>query len=247
MSLYDDLGVAKGATPEEIRAAHKALARLLHPDRIQDEVTRRVAETTLKKINSAFAVLSDSRRRMAYDRELERELDIAGAASAAAAAAAAAGERKGGAAGWSAGGWRRWVEKRANWDWAKRNALWGAGTVAGLTVIYLTLWQGAPAARRTAAAPMPEVVKAEPKAGKRERARVRAAVKEPVREPARSEEAPRVEVAAAVEPARRVERAPSSHRRDRGDSHRVPSLRVDGHRTRYCRWSTRLAGCRSMS
>ena len=70
MSLYEDLGVTRTATPDEIRQAHKALARLLHPDRIQDEYTRGVAETTLKRINAAFAVLSDPIHREAYDREL---------------------------------------------------------------------------------------------------------------------------------------------------------------------------------
>ncbi|MBK7928003.1 MAG: hypothetical protein IPJ98_11075 [Bryobacterales bacterium] len=90
----------------------------------------------------------------------------------------------------------------------------GAGTVAGLTVIYLTLWQGAPAARRTAAAPMPEAVKAAPKGGTRGKTRVRAAVKEAAREPARIEvarvEVARAEVAAEVAPSDKdkpVERA----------------------------------------
>jgi hypothetical protein len=117
LSLYDDLGIPRTATLEEIRQAHRALVRLLHPDRIQDEYTRRIAETTLKKINAAFAVLSDAAHREAYDRQLGQ----AGGSPLPQAPRAS------------------WLWKRANLPWLYRNLLWIGGTLAGLAVIFWVL------------------------------------------------------------------------------------------------------------
>lgn len=61
---YRDLGVAKNASPEEIKAAFKKLALKYHPDRNQDDKS---AEDKFKQINEAYQVLSDPKKRQRYD------------------------------------------------------------------------------------------------------------------------------------------------------------------------------------
>ena len=59
---YDVLGVDKGADEAEIKRAYRELARKFHPD-----LNPEGAET-FKRINEAYAVLSDPRERSRYDR-----------------------------------------------------------------------------------------------------------------------------------------------------------------------------------
>ena len=59
-SLYDRLGVSKGASGDEIRKAHREMARKHHPDKGGD------AEV-FKGIQEAYEVLSDDQRRQMYD------------------------------------------------------------------------------------------------------------------------------------------------------------------------------------
>ncbi len=61
---YGVLGVAPGATQDEIRKAFRRLARKYHPD-VSKEPD---AEARMKEINEANAVLSDPEKRAAYDR-----------------------------------------------------------------------------------------------------------------------------------------------------------------------------------
>ncbi len=71
-SHYQVLGVTSDAAPDEIRRAHRQLARVLHPDR-QIEATaaeRKLAERRMREVNVAWTTLSDSARRKDYDREL---------------------------------------------------------------------------------------------------------------------------------------------------------------------------------
>jgi curved DNA-binding protein len=63
-SLYDTLGVAKTATTDEIRKAYRKLARKHHPDVNPGD---KAAETAFKKISAAYDVLSDDKKRKAYD------------------------------------------------------------------------------------------------------------------------------------------------------------------------------------
>jgi curved DNA-binding protein len=63
-SLYDTLGVAKTATADDIRKAYRKLARKHHPDVNPDNKT---AENAFKKVSAAYEVLSDDKRRKAYD------------------------------------------------------------------------------------------------------------------------------------------------------------------------------------
>ncbi len=61
---YEILGVARGASEEEIRRSYRKLARQYHPD-VNKEAT---AEAQFKEINEAYEVLGDSSKRSSYDR-----------------------------------------------------------------------------------------------------------------------------------------------------------------------------------
>ena len=70
ITYYEELGVESTASPDEIRDAFRALARLLHPDQQTDPQLRETAERQMRKLNRIHAVLSDSGRRSAYDASL---------------------------------------------------------------------------------------------------------------------------------------------------------------------------------
>jgi molecular chaperone DnaJ len=61
---YEILGVSRQATNDEIKSAFRKLARQYHPD-VNKEPD---AEERFKEINEAYAVLSDTDKRAAYDR-----------------------------------------------------------------------------------------------------------------------------------------------------------------------------------
>ncbi|HWE23642.1 MAG TPA: DnaJ domain-containing protein [Myxococcales bacterium] len=60
---YAVLGVAHDATPEEIKAVYRQLARTFHPDVSSDPG----AEERFKAITEAFLLLHDPRRRAQWD------------------------------------------------------------------------------------------------------------------------------------------------------------------------------------
>lgn len=70
-SFYDILGVKQDATPEQIRAAYRKLARKNHPDVNPGD---KDAEARFKDISAAYEVLSDAKRRAAYDEFGEESL-----------------------------------------------------------------------------------------------------------------------------------------------------------------------------
>jgi curved DNA-binding protein len=61
---YETLGVARTASPEEIKQAFRKLARRYHPDVAKDKKT---AEEKFKEINEANEVLGDPVKRRKYD------------------------------------------------------------------------------------------------------------------------------------------------------------------------------------
>lgn len=62
---YDVLGVSRGASDREVKAAFRQLAKECHPDRCNGD---HKAEQRFKEINEAYEALKDPQRRAAYDR-----------------------------------------------------------------------------------------------------------------------------------------------------------------------------------
>ncbi len=62
---YDVLGVDRGASQQEIKAAYRKLAVKFHPDRNPGDAA---AEESFKRAAEAYAVLSDAEKRARYDR-----------------------------------------------------------------------------------------------------------------------------------------------------------------------------------
>jgi len=62
---YKELGVARGASADEIKKAFRKLAKELHPDKNPGD---KAAEERFKRITAAFDLLGDAEKRGKYDR-----------------------------------------------------------------------------------------------------------------------------------------------------------------------------------
>ena len=72
MDFYEELGITRDATEEDIRRSHRRLIKLLHPDGQTDEELKEVAGVQLRRVNSMVDTLIDGERRSAYDQQLAK-------------------------------------------------------------------------------------------------------------------------------------------------------------------------------
>jgi molecular chaperone DnaJ len=78
--LYELLGVAKGASLDDIKKSYRKLAMQYHPDRNPGD---KAAEAKFREINEAYDVLKDEQKRAAYDRYGHAAFEQGGGAGAA--------------------------------------------------------------------------------------------------------------------------------------------------------------------
>ncbi len=62
---YQELGVARSASADEIRQAFRKLAKQLHPDKNPGD---KKSEERFKRVSAAFDILGDEEKRKKFDR-----------------------------------------------------------------------------------------------------------------------------------------------------------------------------------
>ena len=67
LDYYEEFGIPRDASAEQIRQTYRAVTRVLHPDTQPDAALKLVAECQMKRVNEVFAVLLDAHRRCIYD------------------------------------------------------------------------------------------------------------------------------------------------------------------------------------
>ena len=93
--FYTVLGVNRDASDEDIKKAYRKLAMKHHPDRNPDDKT---SEEKFKEAKAAYEILSDAKKRAAYDQFGHAGVDPSvgfGAAGARFRAGPASGRRRG--------------------------------------------------------------------------------------------------------------------------------------------------------
>jgi hypothetical protein len=64
---YQILGVSRFATSKQIKDRYRVLCHAYHPDKFSSTDHKSAAEDEFKRINEAYAILSDENRRRSYD------------------------------------------------------------------------------------------------------------------------------------------------------------------------------------
>ena len=77
---YETLGVSRNASDSELKKAYRKLAMKYHPDKhhATENKSAKDAEEKFKEISEAYEVLSDSKKRTAYDQFGHAGVDAAG-------------------------------------------------------------------------------------------------------------------------------------------------------------------------
>ena len=71
-TLYEILGVPRGANERDVKAAYHRLARQLHPDKAEDGKDVSRLEKEFVAVSTAYNTLKDPEKRKAYDEHLAR-------------------------------------------------------------------------------------------------------------------------------------------------------------------------------
>lgn len=70
---YQILGISQKATPEQIKQSYRTLVKSCHPDLfVSGSEEQERAQGRIREINAAYAILSDPRKRTAYDAKLSK-------------------------------------------------------------------------------------------------------------------------------------------------------------------------------
>lgn len=93
MTHYEALGVPRTATHAEIKAAFRAAARRHHPDAVSSDGATRRGDDRMARLNEAWRVLGDERRRVDYDRALDGAVSGSSGAAGSSTANSGAADR----------------------------------------------------------------------------------------------------------------------------------------------------------
>lgn len=74
---YAALSVPNDASPATIRSAYKKLMLQCHPDKVRDEALRAEKQAMFDRVQRAYELLNDSRKRRKYDEEVAKEKEAA--------------------------------------------------------------------------------------------------------------------------------------------------------------------------
>jgi curved DNA-binding protein CbpA len=73
MDHYEQLGVTRHASVDEIRRAYRRLSKLVHPDQYANAASKQIAEGLMSRINAISDTLLDPDRRYLYDQQCSEQ------------------------------------------------------------------------------------------------------------------------------------------------------------------------------
>jgi curved DNA-binding protein CbpA len=76
-NYYEILGINKNANDQDIIDAYRYKVNILHPDKLtgSSERIKSKAEDELRKVNQAYEVLSNPKKRQKYDKEMKQKVN----------------------------------------------------------------------------------------------------------------------------------------------------------------------------